>query len=176
MSTLLFYNENELIELFNSFEDTRRFNQLFRFNIISITFFTSNILLFFVLLLSTIQNHMNISVLTTEIFQIVLIHITFILFPIIVSFTLYFIFLHSIKVLTQEFTYLNEVSLGLSLFKFIRILAPHTFISIVFIFIFLYLSKLQLINISVLLFAIISFSVITLPHSIVMTRFYDKFK
>ena len=176
MSTLFFYNENELIKLFDSFEDTSQFNKLFKFNVIQIIFFISNISLIIFLFYFLLTNRLNTSVLMSEIFQIVLIHITFILFPIIISFTLYFIFLHSIKVLVQEFKYLDELTEDLSLFIFIRMLAPHTFISLVFIAIFLYMSSSQIISVSILLFSIVSLSVITLPHSIVMNRFYAKVK
>jgi Brp/Blh family beta-carotene 15,15'-monooxygenase len=176
MSALIFYNKNELITLFGSYEDTVSFNSLFRFKIIEIIFWTSNVsfILFFAFLTKT--NRIEINTFASEFFQIALIHLTFILFPIIISFTLYFIFLHSIKVLTQEFGYIKTIAKDLSIFNFIKMLTPYTFISLAFIGVFLYISKLQIINMSLLLFAIISFSVITLPHSIVMTKFYKNFK
>ena len=112
----------------------------------------------------------------SEIFQLILIHITFYLFPVIISFTLYFVFLHSLKVLTQEYNYLNRNIRKTNLFQFVKMLVPHTFFSLFFMAIFVYMSISEIINISILLFSIVSISVITLPHSIVMAKFYDKFK
>jgi len=176
ISTLIYYNKNELYNLFSLFEDTINFNDLLQFKIIEIIFWISNISLFLLFIYLKSNNKIQTSTFTSEIFQIILIHITFILFPIIIGFTLYFIFLHSIKVLTQEFGYLKKMTENLSLFKFVKMLTPYTFISLLFVSIFLFISKTQIINISLLLFAIISFSVITLPHAIVMTKFYDTFK
>ena len=62
------------------------------------------------------------------------------------------------------------------LFQFVKMLVPHTFFSLFFMAIFVYMSLVGIINISVLLFSIVSISVITLPHTIVMANFYDKFK
>ncbi|GIS08828.1 MAG: hypothetical protein CM15mP112_09400 [Flavobacteriales bacterium] len=85
-------------------------------------------------------------------------------------------FLHSLKVLSQEFNYLNIIYKKLSISKFIILLTPHTLLSLAFLAIFIYLSQNNIINISILLLTIIGISVITLPHSIVMTKFYEKFK
>ena len=108
-----------------------------------------------------------------ELFQIFLIHITFYLFPIIISFTLYFVFLHSLKALTQEFKYLNQKVEKTSIIKFIKILFPHSFISLLFVSFLIILSQKNFIVVSELLLLIISISVITLPHAIVMTKFYE---
>ena len=59
--------------------------------------------------------------------------------------------------------------------RFLRLLIPYTIISIVFILIFMFLNKGSDYEIY-LLFSFISISVITLPHSFVMTNFYDKNK
>ena len=55
-------------------------------------------------------------------------------------------------------------------------LTPLTILSLIFIFLFVFMSLNGVIDISVLLFAVICISVVTLPHSIVMTRFYEKIK
>ena len=175
MSTLIFYNSNELNNLFNTFEDTVQFNTVFKFDLITIFFFSSNVLLIIFYIILFFKNLIKVNTIKSEVFQLALIHITFVLFPIIVSFTLYFIFLHSIKVLTQEFAYLNKELGKTSISEFIKMLAPHTIISFVFIGLFFYLSKLQVLEISALLFSIVSLSVITLPHAFVMSRFYKNF-
>ena len=176
MSTLFYYNEVELINLFSSFNDTEILNSLFYFNFFKITFYVSNVLTFLSLLFLLFKNQIKKSVFKSELFQLFLLHFTFYLFPVIISFTLYFVFLHSLKVLSQEFNYLNILYKKLSVSKFIIMLTPHTLLSLAFLSFFIYLSQNNIINISILLLTIIGISVITLPHSIVMTKFYEKFK
>lgn len=176
MSTLFYYNEVELINLFSLFEDTENLNSLFYHNYFKIIFYASNILIFSSLIFLLLKNQIKASIFRNELFQLFLLHLTFYLFPVIISFTLYFVFLHSLKVLSQEFNYLNIIYKKLSISKFIILLTPHTLLSLAFLAIFIYLSQNNIINISILLLTIIGISVITLPHSIVMTKFYEKFK
>ena len=176
MSTLFYYNEIELINLFSLFEDTENLNSLFYHNYFKIVFYVSNILIFLSLIFLQLKNQIKASVFKNELFQLFLLHLTFYLFPVIISFTLYFVFLHSLKVLSQEFNYLNIIYKKLSISKFIILLAPHTLLSLAFLGFFIYLCQNNIINISILLLTIIGISVITLPHSIVMTKFYEKFK
>ena len=176
MSSLFFYNKIELSNLFLLYEDTSNLNNIFGGNNLQIIFFTSNFLTLFYLFYLRFNKKLKSSVFNSELFQMLLIHITFYLFPVIISFTLYFVFLHSLKVLSQEFKYLNRHMGITSILKFIKLLAPHTILSLIFVSIFIFLSSKNIIDISILLFSIISISVITLPHSIVMTKFYEKFK
>ncbi|MAR20757.1 MAG: hypothetical protein CMD25_01650 [Flavobacteriales bacterium] len=176
MSTLFYYNEIELINLFSLFEDTENLNSLFYHNYFKIVFYVSNILIFLSLIFLQLKNQIKASVFRNELFQLFLLHLTFYLFPVIISFTLYFVFLHSLKVLSQEFNYLNIIYKKLSISKFIILLAPHTLLSLAFLAFFIYLCQNNIINISILLLTVIGISVITLPHSIVMTKFYEKFK
>tara|TARA_B100001778_G_C18516311_1_gene596648 strand:- start:466 stop:1053 length:588 start_codon:yes stop_codon:yes gene_type:complete len=176
MSTLFFYNSVELKELFSSFEDTKVFNYIFEKNYLDLTFYISNSVILFSLLAIYIKKNINKKNIQSEIFQLFLIHITFYLFPVIISFTLYFVILHSLKVLSQEYSFLCK-NLGINnLFQFIKMLTPLTILSLIFISLFVFMSLNDVIDISVLLFAVICISVVTLPHSIVMTRFYEKIK
>jgi Brp/Blh family beta-carotene 15,15'-monooxygenase len=174
LSTLILYNNNELLYLSNQFIDTKKFSQVFNIQIFKYIFYSSNLIIISLLVYEKYKLSISNQQLMNEIFLLILIHITFYLFPIIISFTLYFIFLHSIKVLKQEFDYLKSLQSDLNLLKFIKLLYPHTLLSIVFLMIFLLLMNFGYINISVFLFSIIGISVITLPHAIIMTNFYNK--
>ena len=174
LSTLIFYNNNELLLLSNQFIDTENFSLVFNVSIFKYIFYFSNLIIISLLFFENYKSSISNQQLMNEIFLLILIHITFYLFPIIISFTLYFIFLHSIKVLKQEFDYLKSLQSDLNLLKFIKLLYPHTFLSIVFLVIFLLLMNFGYINISVFLFSIIGISVITLPHAIIMTNFYNE--
>lgn len=175
MSTLFHYNSNELFLLFNLFDDTQVFSFIFSYSTIKIIFYLSNTIFLIGFTLLFLNDKINRTNFSSEIFQLALLHISFYLFPVIISFTLYFIFLHSLKVLTQEYAYLKTKFDYLSFFYFIKMLFPHTIIALIFVCLFFVFNDSSL-DISVLLFSFISLSVITLPHSLVMTRFYDKFK
>jgi len=174
LSNLIFYNNNELLLLSNQFIDTESFSNIFNVLIFKYIFYFSNLIIFSLLVYENYKLSISNQHLMNEIFLLILIHITFYLFPIIISFTLYFIFLHSIKVLKQEFDYLKSLQSDLNLLKFIKLLYPHTLLSIVFLVIFLLLMNFGYINISIFLFSIIGISVITLPHAIIMSNFYNK--
>lgn len=174
MSTLFLYNAEELSDLFNSYVDTSNFSIIFKYNLLDILFYSSNLLIFLFLLYLKIKKIITNQIFNTELFQIILLHITFFIFPVIISFTLYFVVLHSMKVLLQEYRYLEQKISGLNLIKFIKLLAPFTFLSVFLFILFVLISNFYNIDISLLLFSIISISVITLPHSISMTNFYDK--
>ena len=176
MTTLFHYNKDELIDLFQSYNDTKILAYIFKNQIIEIIFYLSNFLIFISFIVMLVSKQIDLNIFKSEIFQLLLIHITFYLFPVIISFTLYFVFLHSLKVLTQEYSYLNARLGKTNLPQFLIMLAPHTILSLFFIAIFVFMSINNIIDISVLLFSIISISVITLPHSIVMANFYKKFK
>ena len=174
LSTLIFYNNDELLHLSNQFIDTEKFSQVFNILIFKYIFYFSNFILVSLLIYENYKLSISNQQLMNEIFLLVLIHITFKLFPIIISFTLYFIFLHSIKVLKQEFDYLKSLQSDLNILNFIRLLYPHTLLSIIFLGTFIMLMNFGFINISAFLFSIIGISVITLPHAIIMSNFYNK--
>ena len=173
LSTLVYYNQNELLLLCQEFNDTVKFIPVFNHHFIEYVFYGSNLILVSYLCVQAYRSKHEIQDLLTELFQLFLIHLTFYLFPIIISFTLYFIFLHSIKVLAQEYNYLKEIRSELNLKKFIILLLPHTFISLLFLLVIYLCIQMQVVPISLFLFSIISISVITLPHAIIMTYFYD---
>jgi len=173
LSTLVFYNQSELLILCQEFTDTVKFSHVFEHPSIDYLFYGSNVILISFLCIKKYRDKHNIQALLSELFQLFLIHLTFYLFPIVISFTLYFIFLHSMKVLTQEYIYLKQIRPELNLKKFIVLLLPHTLISLIFLFVFYIGIQIQVIPISLFLFSVISISVITLPHAIIMTNFYD---
>ncbi len=173
ISTLFYYNQKELSNLFYSNYDTKDLNYILKSNIIKYVYVFSNVILVACLIYLSFYKHISRTEINKEIFQIFLIHITFFLFPIIISFTLYFVFLHSLKALSQEFKYLNQKVEKTSILRFIKILFPHSFISLLFVSILIILSQKNIIDVSELLLLIVSISVITLPHAIVMTKFYE---
>ena len=112
----------------------------------------------------------------SEILVLALIHLSFYLFPLLISFTFFFIILHSLKVLRQEFIYLKKLREGFKLSNFLVSLVPYTLLSLAGIALLILAKMKAWIDIPDLLLAFIIISVITLPHSFVMEWFYVKAK
>ena len=174
LSTLMFYNVNELFEVTSYFNDTIILDKIYDQDKIGIFFYITN----FVTLTSIFSlNHFNLikkDRLYSEIFLLFLIHITFYLFPFIIGFTLYFVALHSLKVMNDEFKFLKTENKKFSFSNFLKLLAPYSILSIFGTTFLLLLSYFNYIPYSIPFLAIIIISVITLPHAIVMNIFYNE--
>ena len=173
ISSLIYYNQSELIKLSNMYSDTKVFESVFNSSIIEVSFYTSIILFLLLLLYEFVFNNNNIDDLFTILFEMILIHVTFYLFSVLIGFTLYFIFLHSLKVLKQEFQFLKKNTGDLTIKRFIIMLLPFTALSIFFLLVFYIGIVTGLLKISTFLFLIVGISVITLPHVFIMANFYN---
>ena len=173
ISSLIYYNQSELIKLSNMYSDTKVFESVFNSSIIEVSFYTSIILFLLLLLYEFVFNNNNIDDLFTILFEMILIHVTFYLFSVLIGFTLYFIFLHSLKVLKQEFQFLKKNTGDLTIKRFIIMLLPFTALSMFFLLVFYIGIVTGLLKISTFLFLIVGISVITLPHVFIMANFYN---
>ena len=111
-----------------------------------------------------------------ELFQAFIICAVFKSTSFLLGFTLYFIILHSYRVLEHEFYYLNRVRDSFSIKNFILLLLPFTLVSIAGLSLIIFLVSLLELNFSLTLISIIFISCLTFPHSFVMDGFYQKFK
>ena len=174
LSTLMHYNLHELIDITTFFKDTNdlqiMYDEVFIFQLYLITNIGSIILL----LLLAVKSHMNLDRLFSELFLLIILHITFYLFPFLIAFTMYFVILHSIKVMNQEYQFLKQDSDNFKFIDFFKILIPYSLLSIFFTTLIIALSYVGVISYSVPLVSIIIISVITLPHAIVMHVFYNE--
>jgi Brp/Blh family beta-carotene 15,15'-monooxygenase len=173
LSTLIFYNIDELKSITLFFDDTLSLEQIYDLSRMTILFYSTNILTIISLVIFMFLERMNIERFFSEIFLLFLIHITFYLFPFIIGFTLYFVALHSLKVMNDEFIFLKNENQQFKLLDFIKLLVPYSILSIFFTTILLLLSYNNIIDYSVPLLSLMIISVITLPHAIVMNIFYN---
>ena len=97
LSTLVFYNQSELLILCQEYTDTVKFGHVFEHPSIDYLFYGSNVILITFLCLKKYRDNHKTQDLLTELFQLFLIHLTFYLFPLVISFNLYFIFIHSMN-------------------------------------------------------------------------------
>ncbi len=109
-----------------------------------------------------------------EVFVMGLIQFSFLVFPILTAFTLFFVVIHSLKVLSDEYDFMRDLKRKFSVGAFLKLLLPYTFLSLFGSAFLLFVSYMNWLPISNLLLVFILISVLTLPHSIVMEGFYRK--
>jgi len=139
----------------------------------SILLYVSGIVLlgFFVQLF--LRSKMSLQQIMQEVYVLFLIHISFYLFGPLVGFTLYFVFLHSMKVIQDEYHYLKDKMSKLSIQKFVKLFIPFSILSLIGL-VLIGLLNYCVIDLPIIYLAIILTSVITLPHTFVMHLFYDQ--
>ena len=173
LSNLLFFNAAEIQQIISSNTEFAFFipvqNESLLFYLSTVS--TALTLTFMVIL--TVYNALTVETLLMELLVFGLILASFFLMPLLVGFTLYFVILHSIKVLGEERRYLIAEKIVHSTGTFIKIVAPLTLLSIAgmgLLFAMIYFNWLNLTYGYCLLIVISS---ITLPHVFVMNKFYN---
>ena len=175
LSGLSFYNIDEILLTADMSADMSFLSVIFNERLLSILLPLSTIITFFILLIATRKKQISYERFFFEVYILILIHISFYILPLTVGFTLYFVILHSFKVLSEEFSYLKSRRNNFSVSSFIKLLIPFTVVSVVGGSIVMICAQYQLIGISKVLLVFVLISVVTLPHSFVMHDFYKKF-
>jgi len=119
------------------------------------------------LIYKKLKNEITTQQILIEFYQLVLICVTFKLFSILLGFTLYFIILHSIRVLNHEYLFLKSKVKINNIATFIKLLMPFTLLSIVGLCLIILIISFFNIEVSLPLLALILTSSVTLPHSYV---------
>ena len=174
LATLIYYNINELANVTAYFDDTLAFEKVYDIKKVTALYYVTNIITIASMILMTVYKQIKIERLLSEFFLLFLIHITFFLFPFIIGFTLYFVVLHSLKVMQDEIEFFKKDNPKFSILDFLKLLAPYSILSIFFTTILLLLSYYSYIPYSIPFLSIVIISVITLPHAIVMNIFYNE--
>ena len=168
------YNLQELINITTYFKDTNDLQIMYDQGLIYKLYLATNIGSVLLLLILCLKSQMSLDRFFSELFLLAILHITFYLFPFLIAFTMYFVILHSIQVMHQEFQFLKRDSDSFKFIDFLKILTPYSLLSIFFTALIIVLSYVGVISYSVPLVSIIIISVITLPHAIVMHIFYNE--
>ena len=174
--TLLYYNNAELNQMTQLFEDTQVFLSVYDYDTLKPIFIASNLgsILSFVYLFY--KNKMSSQSLLAELFFLAVIHLTSFLFPFIICFTLFFIVLHSLPSIVHQFTFFKKFKKDFTKKELIQLMAPYSILSISMSAILIALSQLNYIPFSIPLISLIVISAITLPHTFVMLNFNNKSK
>lgn len=169
--SFIFYNIDEFITLSNSYVDTQNLLSNINLKSFSYIFYYSNgiTLLLFLSFIFILQIKVNDII--SEIFFLFVIHLSSYLFPLLICFTLFFIVLHSLPSLVNQYSYFKIAKNNFTFRDFISLIAPYSLISILFILFISFCSYIEIIHYSIPLISIILISVITLPHSFIISRF-----
>lgn len=172
LSALVSLKSAEVSSVLASYEDLRVFSVALNPSVVFYIHVVSTLLVTFYLLYFVLIKQLSFARMCFELFMLVVINFSFAVLPPLLGFTVYFTFLHSLKVLEDEFRFL-KTSGRVGIIDFIKQLLPNTLISAAataIIFVAIHFNFLDLSYGFVLLVLISS---ITFPHVFVMEKFYD---
>ena len=163
------------LEIQSYFEELQAFEQMaFIFNETLLTGFLigniSTLVLCFIFL--TMNRRISFQAIGIESLILLMIMVIAYLYHFVFGFTIFFILLHAVPVLLEEY---DEFYSGFSwskLFQFVKMLSPYTLLSLFGIFFLFFLKEVGYLNLSYLFLILIAGSSITLPHVWVMKKFY----
>lgn len=173
LSSFLYLNSAELYAI--SVQDFERLpvflwmleNSLF-------LFIASSFSLVVLMFISFFSGMMRKQTFFLELYQIAFILIVFYLSSTLWGFTLYFVILHSGRVLQQEYNFLQERKDVRGVMDFVKLLSPFTLLSIFGLAIVVLGFAYFDLDYSYSLLALVFISCLTVPHSWVMDRFYQE--
>lgn len=171
--SFLFYNIDELQLLSNSYEDTRYLISNINLDFFSYLFLLSNVTTLIMFSFFIYSKKVKANKIISEVFFLFVIHLSSFLFPLLICFTLFFIILHSLPCLVNQYNHFKKQNIEFTLRDFIYLMAPYSLVSISFLILISFCSYTNVINYSVPLISIILISVITLPHSFIISKFNE---
>lgn len=169
--SILYYNAEELINFSLAYPDTVGLIEFYHNNLITYTFVGSNTLLILWFAITGYHKEMRSQEISKELFFLFIIHISAFLFSLLICFTLFFIVLHSVPSLVNQYEHLKSKTPGFNLAAFIKLMLPFSSLSLFFITAVLACSYYEIIPLSIPLLTVVLISVITLPHTLIMCEF-----
>ena len=172
LSAFLNVKQIEIVALLNRYDDLRIFATTFDTSYLYYLHISSTVTVAFILLYLTITKQLLSGRMFFEFFMLILINVSFAALPVLLGFTLYFTFLHSLKVLEDEFNFLKSKE-HLHTWSFIKKLLPNTLISITATLLIFAGIYFDYINLSYGFVLLVLISSTTFPHVFVMEKFYN---
>jgi len=176
LSALIYFNIADIQQLMLQEEEFAVFRPFHQESLLLTLFLVSSIVTFLLMLVLNIRKALTLESFFMEALVFSLILICFYLMPLLIGFTLYFVILHSFKVLREEYGFLLTEKKVSSVGNFIKLVSPFTLISIFGILIIYGLIYFKLFTLPYGYSLLIIISSITLPHVFVMNRFYKLFQ
>ena len=172
MTGLIHLNASELASLTVDVSDLAVFHSVNTSPIIPWLMYGSVSLMLLLLFRKAGFGRLTIETILLELVILGLVLSAFYVFPFLIGFTLYFVILHSLKVMREEYDYLSSVHLVRTIFGFVKLLLPFSLLSLLGIGFLYALIALGWVNISSGFAMMVVISSITVPHVFVMERFY----
>ncbi len=173
ISGLVYLNVEEIQQIMSQHKEFAAFYSLHQENHMFYIFLISTICTFLLMIFLTAKKYLSLETLLMEMLVLTLIIACFYLMPLLIGFTLYFVTLHSFKVLREEYRFLNSERVVNSISNFIIMVTPFTLFSIAGIGLLFGLIYLNILSLSYGYCLLIVISSITLPHVFVMNSFYN---
>ncbi len=172
LSALLYLNIEEVHNIMNQHPEFATFRPLHQEKDMLLLFLSSNFISVALMLYLGYKKYLKVETIFMELVVVSLILICFYLLPLLIGFSLYFIILHSYKVLKEEYIFLISEKEVKSFLKFLAMVAPFTLLSVFGIAFLFALIYFELLSLSYGYCLLIVISSITLPHVFVMNKFY----
>lgn len=172
LSAFFYFNVRELQEMIASFTDLEVFMVVFKASIFRWILILSGTMFLILLIGLFIQKKISLEPMAVELLIFAGIMCTAFLLPFLPGFALFFVVIHSYKVLRKEFFHFFSELNGRTIWGFLKKLMPLTIISYFGIGFLLVCLEMEWIGISLPLLLLILISSITIPHAYVMERFY----
>ena len=137
--SFFFYNIDELVFLSKSYEDTRNLLSIVNLNSFSYLFLTSNIITLILFTVFIYKFKVKANKVISEVFFLFVIHISSFLFPLLICFTLFFIILHSLPSLVNQYNHFKKFNNKFALKDFVYLMVPYSSVSILFLFTYFFL-------------------------------------
>ncbi len=175
LSALIYLNIDDVYIIMDQHEEFAAFKSLHQKNVLRFLFFGSTASSLLLMIYHGFKNHIKWESILMETVVITLILVCFYLMPILIGFSLYFVILHSYKVLKEEYNFLLSEKEINSVKNFFLLITPFTLFSIFGITFLFALIHFNILQISYGYCLLIAISSITLPHVFVMNKFYRLF-
>lgn len=176
LSSLIYFNLDEIYLIMESSPEFAVFDPLHQRQDMLYVLLGSCSITVLIMLFLLFKRSMMPHVFMIEIFVLAIILVSFLFMPLIIGFTLYFVILHSFKVLREEYGFLAAQKEANSITQFIKMVAPFTLFSIAGILMLFAAIYFQFLNLTYGYCLLIVISSITLPHVFVMNKFYLVFR
>ena len=173
LSGFIYFNLAEIQVLTKNLDEFAAFAPLHQRTLILGIFLSTGVVTLLLLVYLVQQNILRLEQVFMEVFEMALILICFYLMPLLIGFTLYFIILHALKVLREEYEFLRAEKELHSFLNFMQLLSPFTLVSIAGIAMLFALIYLNILKLSYGYLLLMVISSITLPHVFVMNSFYN---
>jgi Brp/Blh family beta-carotene 15,15'-monooxygenase len=173
LTGFVYFNHAEISSIINNNIEFSVFRNIHGLDLTLYLLVALSTLTLFLLGVLFVRKLIKLEAILMEILVLLLVMASFYLMQLLIGFSLYFIILHSFKVLREEYNFLKKEEITSSLFDFTKLIAPFTILSI-FGILFLYgLIYFDFLGLSYGYGLLVIISSITLPHVFVMNRFYN---